>query len=587
MRMIKVGTMALLVILMVCLVSDAGGGSLFDIIEKVFFERYKDYPQIFKDMAFTLGDWDSLEIILHNEMTNVLYNNYEVYPVGTYVGNSIVHVCDRPKLPGNLYYGFHVINVPGKNAFAIPGGGVYITKPLVDTILSRKNKEDMFAFIFGHEVAHICRRHWITLVKEKYAGEFWQWAAREIARKGNADMLRQIVSVVLKTIFSGYSREHEREADALALKYMERAGYNLQGAVDVLELLKRLEGRRNCLLWCTHPDIEERIGTIIDAKLRSEIELKEEVLKILESCDSTTGIVALSILHPKGYFPTIGLGAHFDEFAAVFFAEKDRRKMEQALLNGSEFSVPMYSYRNPGQYFEKMHTGNYILFYSAESQKRRFTPFSVEDDEWGPVRISVQPKTVTYIEIFPRGENAAVYQWGYSHSEHEIMAEFIKRFVLNEEGEKIYEIDFSPLPNKRPNIKDIEITCTEDVREDHHRLIIPEMGSMVVGKFTVRKGPPTNASLNIKYSIPGALGSNSGYITVTINGKKIVSDYPVTSPNSISRVWDISDFLQGGDNTIVFELTKTGAPVALYHFSIGAKGVGIGTFYKLSYKSQE
>jgi predicted Zn-dependent protease len=168
------------------------------------------------------------------------------------IGGKISKVCDRQEI--NYY--FYVIEDSKKNAFSIPGGYVYIYKGLMD-ILS----DDELAFVIAHEVGHIVSRHAIKRLQAAMGYNLLILAS--VTVPSDAQFTKGI-SFALGQILSGYSRQDEFNADALAVEYSKRAGFDPQTGVQVLEKLYK-EGKkeiRPLSYFRTHPYIAQRIRKV-------------------------------------------------------------------------------------------------------------------------------------------------------------------------------------------------------------------------------------------------------------------------------------------------------------------------------------
>ncbi|UCH49171.1 MAG: M48 family metalloprotease [Betaproteobacteria bacterium] len=125
----------------------------------------------------------------------------------------------------DIEYRFHVINAPFKNAFAIPGGGVFITTGMIDFL----ENEAELAAILGHEISHIDLRHCIERLQ-------YQLAARKVV--GN---LSGIIRMAHELVGIGYSEQQELEADRQGVLLSINAGYDVFGGLDVFVRLARTE----------------------------------------------------------------------------------------------------------------------------------------------------------------------------------------------------------------------------------------------------------------------------------------------------------------------------------------------------------
>lgn len=167
------------------------------------------------------------------------------------VGQSIVKVCDRK----DIQYHFTVIESDQINAFATPGGYVYIYTGLLDRI----NNEAELAAVTAHEISHVVARHSVKRLQSAVGIGLLE----EIAFGGNASATRDVVNLGVGVALQGYSRANELEADEYGIVYMAAAGYNPQGAIELFQMLASLGdgGQQNVFerLSASHPDTQVRI----------------------------------------------------------------------------------------------------------------------------------------------------------------------------------------------------------------------------------------------------------------------------------------------------------------------------------------
>lgn len=165
-------------------------------------------------------------------------------------------VGHRPTLP----YALKVLDSPVVNAFAVPGGYVYVTRG----ILAYIDSEAELAGILGHEIGHITARHSAqAYTRAQLAniglgiGMLLSPSLQTFAREAQAG---------LSVLFLKFSRDDEREADALGVAYASKAGYAAVEVSNFFQTLHRLNpssGRDGLPSWLsTHPDPEDRIGAI-------------------------------------------------------------------------------------------------------------------------------------------------------------------------------------------------------------------------------------------------------------------------------------------------------------------------------------
>ena len=168
--------------------------------------------------------------------------------------NDIGQKVARASQRNYLKYHFYILEDKEINAFALPGGFVFVNKGLVDIA----NKDEL-AFCLGHEIAHICARHPVKRFQASLGVEFLLSIA---LRKPKYADLRKGLSIIYKIIALGYSRQDEFLADSLGLYYAYKAGFNPYGAVTLLEKLKRQEKIYPIIFLNSHPPFEERIKRI-------------------------------------------------------------------------------------------------------------------------------------------------------------------------------------------------------------------------------------------------------------------------------------------------------------------------------------
>lgn len=148
------------------------------------------------------------------------------------------------------------------NAFALPGGKVFMTRGLAE----RMTDESQLAGVLGHEIGHVTAEHADAAIGRQLGLQIgagllsvFAGASESAAVATAADVLVQGAGVwVLQ-----YDREQENEADKLGMRYMARAGYNPEGQLHVMEILKEASGGQAPPEWLsTHPAPQTRIDII-------------------------------------------------------------------------------------------------------------------------------------------------------------------------------------------------------------------------------------------------------------------------------------------------------------------------------------
>lgn len=167
----------------------------------------------------------------------------------TQIGEKIVSVCDRK----DLKYHFQVIKDKEVNAFAAPGGYIYIHSGLLEKI----DSDDELACVIGHEVGHVAARH---IAKKLQAQLGYEILMNIALRNASAQQFEQAVSLTFNLISLGYSREDELLSDRLGAKYAYRAGYDPYSMITFLTKLKNMDkGDLGIVFLRSHPYASQRI----------------------------------------------------------------------------------------------------------------------------------------------------------------------------------------------------------------------------------------------------------------------------------------------------------------------------------------
>ncbi len=169
------------------------------------------------------------------------------------VGRRMAEVSDRP-----MPYDYTLVASDVPNAFALPGGKIFITAGL----MRQMTNERQLAAVLGHETGHVAARHSVRQMQKQMGAQLLMEIA---ARAGGADTgqtAADVTRVVSTMALLKYSRDDEYQADELAVKYAARAGYNPWGVVELLTLLKAMqeaEPGRFREMFQTHPLSSKRI----------------------------------------------------------------------------------------------------------------------------------------------------------------------------------------------------------------------------------------------------------------------------------------------------------------------------------------
>lgn len=177
------------------------------------------------------------------------------------VGNALASVSDRPDMP----YSFRVVNAVYVNAYAFPAGTIAVSRGIMANLQS----ESELAALLGHEIGHVCARHAASQYTKGILGSVAVAAAAIAVQTQDEDfagITAGLGSLASGALLASYSRDNEREADSLALRYMTRGGYNPSGCISLMDMLRRTAEREpNVIekLFATHPMSDERYDTAV------------------------------------------------------------------------------------------------------------------------------------------------------------------------------------------------------------------------------------------------------------------------------------------------------------------------------------
>jgi beta-barrel assembly-enhancing protease len=214
------------------------------------------------------------EIELGRAVTATLGSRYKLLrdePLTRYValvGNSVALQSDRP----DLRYYFGILDSDEVNAFAAPGGYVFVTKGT----LGLMRDEATLAGVLGHEIGHIALRHHVETLKDEKKTALGKGIGTTALQIGagfipgiggtvtsaavNSPLMNVMADGVGNLVLKGFSRKEEGEADNVGYKYAARAGYDAAGLRDFLKTTQE-RGTQPAVnkFFATHPGTDERL----------------------------------------------------------------------------------------------------------------------------------------------------------------------------------------------------------------------------------------------------------------------------------------------------------------------------------------
>lgn len=171
------------------------------------------------------------------------------------LGDSIARLTSR----GDLDWHFYLVNSAEVNAFAIPGGFVYVNRGLID----RTTNMSQLAGVLGHEIGHVVRRHSVKQMQQEQGANIGVTLACILTRVCANQAAQAAIQVGGTAVFAKFSRQDEAEADAEGVKNTIRAGISPEGIPEMFQILLNERQRNPSAVdawFSTHPMEEDRIA---------------------------------------------------------------------------------------------------------------------------------------------------------------------------------------------------------------------------------------------------------------------------------------------------------------------------------------
>lgn len=216
---------------------------------------------------------------MHEKMMaeGAAYDDPELQAYITRIGQRLVDNSDEP----DMKFTFTVIDSPDINAFATPGGYVYVNRGL----LAYLDNEAELAGVMAHEIGHITARHSARQQTANITNQVLATTAYILTGSGD---IAEASTMYGTELVRGYGREHELEADGLGAEYMHKSGYDTAALLEVIGVLKDQEqfqrvkakssGKKVATyhgLYATHPRNDQRLQTVISKA--NELDVDEHV----------------------------------------------------------------------------------------------------------------------------------------------------------------------------------------------------------------------------------------------------------------------------------------------------------------------
>jgi len=240
------------------------------LIMQPIFIMGQDFPDIDSLFNEKEAQTPEEEYYLGRAVAANILTIYKPYTQNTTLTRYLNNICQvlviNSSMPA-IYNDYYVMILDSQefNAFATPGGHIFVTKGFVEAVSS----EEELAAIIAHELAHIMLRHGMKIIEEmKFYNEMDSLAqqAAEIAGRRNEEnqrilAFRNRVSEYFDTMLkNGYSQAQEFEADKTAIELLASAGYDPRGLLEALEVLQKAQRDQQSGIFSTHPAPSERIA---------------------------------------------------------------------------------------------------------------------------------------------------------------------------------------------------------------------------------------------------------------------------------------------------------------------------------------
>ena len=203
---------------------------------------------------------DAQEVQLGKQFSRQIEQDLKIYSdptVTAYIDQLGQHLANHSQRQ-NITYHFKVVDTEVVNAFAIPGGYLYVN---IGLIRAAENESEL-AGVIGHEIGHVVGKHGV----KQMTRQLGLAAMAQLALGENQSKLKQMVAgLAANGVLMKYGRDAEREADIYAVQEMYDAGIDPEGMATFFEkLLKLQKGKPSKLeqIFSTHPLTAERIATV-------------------------------------------------------------------------------------------------------------------------------------------------------------------------------------------------------------------------------------------------------------------------------------------------------------------------------------
>ena len=249
-----------------------------------------------------------------------VYDDPELQQYVNRLGQALAKISHRK----NLKFHFTVLDSPDINAFALPGGYIYITRG----IMAYLNSEAELVGILGHEIGHVTARHSVRQQSGQAVSGIFSVI---VAAATGSQSLGQVSQQLSTGLVRGYGRKHELEADRLGAIYLHKIGHDPENMLDVIAVLKDQEVYEKALakkqnreprtyhgVYSTHPKNDDRLKTVVraakklDAKDYKDPE-RDRYLDMIDGMVWGPSVEQGIVVDNRFMHPGLGIGIQFPE----------------------------------------------------------------------------------------------------------------------------------------------------------------------------------------------------------------------------------------------------------------------------------
>ncbi len=355
--------------------------------------------------------------IEHEKILDQFGGVYDDPELGAYIariGGQLARNSEQP----NLNFTFTVLNDAKVNAFALPGGYVYITRGL----LSIAADEAEVAGVLGHEIGHVTARHTAQRYSATMATNIGLQVLGAIGSIAGVPGTGQLASIGAQLALQSYSREQELESDLLGVRYISRAGYDPDAMAGFFHKLKartvledkmsnRADSTEKLNIMSTHPLTSERIieaeklaaAATVNGRTRNRAAYQDRIDGMIFGDDPKQGVVRGRLFeHPD-------LGIRFEVPPGFTLVNLPK----QVIAHGPDDAAMVFDLAELKEVRAARDLGDYIARYwlgRAGAKGIEKITINGMDAATGSARLSINGKTYDARPVAVRKDRTNVYR---------------------------------------------------------------------------------------------------------------------------------------------------------------------------------